>query len=120
MSYFTINLINTEFSPYDMVKKDTTLNQARDRFLTTLSNKTRLEIIQALKDNPKNVSQLTEELGIHQTTVSHSLKRLLDCGFVFVEKNGKERIYAVNKKTIRPLITLMEDHIKNYCCRHCK
>ena len=93
------------------------MQNAYDRFLTTLSNKTRLAIIQALRDKPKNVTQLTEELSIHQTSVSHALKRLLDCGFVFVEKNGKERIYSVNKKTIKPLLKMMEDHIDNYCAK---
>lgn len=93
------------------------LQQAYDRFLTTLSSKTRLSIIHSLKDNPKNVTQLTSELKIHQTTVSHSLKRLLDCGFVFVERNGKERVYSLNKKTIHPLLKLMEEHVDNYCAK---
>ena len=93
------------------------MQDAYDRFLTTLSNKVRLAIIHSLKDDPKNVTQLTNELKIHQTTVSHSLKRLLDCGFVFVERNGKERVYSVNKKTIKPLLTLMENHVKNYCAK---
>ena len=90
---------------------------AYDRFLTTLSNKVRLTIIHSLKDNPKNVTQLTNELKIHQTTVSHSLKRLHDCGFVFVKQKGKERIYSLNKKTIKPLLKLMEEHVDNYCTK---
>ena len=97
--------------------KSKSLQNAYDRFLTTLSNKVRLSIVHSLKDNPKNVTQLTNELKIHQTTVSHSLKRLLDCGFVFVERNGKERVYSLNKKTIRPLLKLMEEHVDNYCAK---
>ncbi|MCH7567940.1 MAG: winged helix-turn-helix transcriptional regulator [Nanoarchaeota archaeon] len=97
--------------------KSKSLQNAYDRFLTTLSNKVRLTIIYSLKDNPKNVTRLTNELKIHQTTVSHSLRRLLDCGFVFVEQNGKERIYSVNKKTIKPLLKLMEEHVNNYCAK---
>ena len=94
----------------NLLKESPLMRSAYDRFLTTLSNKTRLAIIRSLRDKSKNVTQLTEELGIHQTSVSHSLKRLLDCGFVFVERNGKERIYSVNKRTIKPLVNLMEDH----------
>jgi len=90
-----------------------------DMFLRTLSNKTRLAIIQALRNKPKNVTMLTKEIGIHQTSVSHGLKRLLDCGFVIVEKKGQERVYSLNKKTIKPLINLMEEHIKNYCAKRC-
>ena len=69
------------------------IEDAYDRFLKTLSNKTRLGIINCLKVEPKNVTTLTQELKVHQTTVSHSLRKLKECGFVFVEQNGKERIY---------------------------
>lgn len=95
--------------------KDKMIQDAYDRFLVTLRNKPRLAIVQALISGNKNVGQLTNELNIHQTTVSHSLKRLLDCGFVFVARNGKERVYSVNKKTIKPLMDLMEAHVSNYC-----
>jgi len=95
------------------------MQRAYDRFLRTLCNKTRLAIIQSLRGKSKNVSQLTKELGIHQTSMSHALKRLLDCGFVQVKKNGKERIYSVNDKTIKPLIVLMESHVNKYCSRGC-
>lgn len=100
-----------------LLQESKSMREAYDRFLTTLNNKPRLAIIHSLKDNPKNVTQLTNELKIHQTTVSHSLKRLLDCGFVFVERNGKERIYSLNNKTIKPLIKLMENHVSNYCAK---
>jgi len=103
----------------NLLKQSKLMQAAYDRFLRTLCNKPRLAIIQSLGDGPKNVTQLTEELGIHQTSVSHALKRLLDCGFVFVERKGKERIYSVNKKTIKPLLHLMEDHIHNYCKKRC-
>ena len=101
--------------PKNLLRKSSLMQRAYDRFLVTLCNKTRLSIVQSLMHKSRNVTQLTSELKIHQTSVSHALKRLLDCGFVFVERNGKERIYSVNKKTIKPLITLMENHIDKYC-----
>ena len=103
----------------NLLRDSLLIQKSYDRFLVTLSNKTRLAMVQALMEKPKNVSQLIKELEIHQTSVSHSLKRLLDCGFVFVEKNGKERIYSVNKKTIKPLIKLMENHVNTYCKEYC-
>ena len=93
------------------------MKRSYDRFLTTLCNKTRLAIIDALMKKSKNVTQLTEKLNIHQTSVSHALRRLADCGFVSVKKNGKERFYSVNKKTIKPLIALMESHVNQYCSK---
>ena len=96
----------------NLLGESKSMQEAYDRFLTTLSNKMRLAIIQSLIKKPKNVTQLTNEIGIHQTSISHSLKRLLDCGFVAVKRNGKERIYSVNNKTIKPLIKLMEKNKK--------
>jgi DNA-binding transcriptional ArsR family regulator len=108
----------------NLLRETPLMQSAYDRFLTTLKNKVRLAIVQALTEKSKNVSELTRELAIHQTTVSHGLKKLLDCGFVFVEQRGKERVYSVNGKTIRPLIKLMNDHVSNYCakvdCKKCK
>ena len=91
------------------------IQRAYDRFLVTLRNKTRLSIVQSLMHKPKNVTQLTSELKIHQTSISHALRRLLDCGFVFVKRNGKERIYELNNETIEPLLKLMESHVNKYC-----
>ena len=101
--------------PKNLLRSSLLIQRAYDRFLVTLRNKTRLSIIQSLMHKPKNVTQLTSELKIHQTSVSHALRRLLDCGFVFVKRNGKKRIYSVNKKTIEPLIKLMENHVSRYC-----
>lgn len=101
----------------NLLKQSKLMQSAYDRFLRTLCNRTRLAIVQSLMDGPKNVTRLTKDLGIHQTSVSHALNRLLVCGFVVVERNGKERIYSVNKKTIHPLMKLMEMHINNYCAK---
>jgi len=113
MTGLQINMVNT------LLKESELLEESYDRFLRTLCNRTRLAIIHSLRSKPKNVSELTEELGIHQPSVSHALRVLLDCGFVFVGKNGKERIYSVNVKTIKPLISLMEEHINVYCKERC-
>lgn len=104
----------------NLLKESSLMQKSYDRFLVTLRNKTRLAIVQSLTKKPKNVNQITEELGIHQSSVSHALKRLLDCGFVFVERKGKERVYSANKKTISPLIKLMENHVRNYCKECCE
>ena len=101
----------------NLLKESPIMQGAYDRFLVTLRNKTRLTMVHSLMDSDKNVTQLTNELGIHQTSASHSLKRLLDCGFVFVKRNGKERVYSVNEETIKPLLKLMENHVNKYCKR---
>ncbi len=86
-------------------------------FFGTLANQYRLDIIEELIKGEKSVSELLNKTKFNQTTVSHSLKRLRHCGFVSVKNKGKERIYCLNQKTIKPLLELMHKHMNNYCCK---
>lgn len=86
-------------------------------FFSTLGNKTRLEILFALRRGKKNVSQLTKELGYDQTTISHNLQRLLKCRFVMNRKEGKNVYYSINEKTIIKILGIIDRHTKIYC-RH--
>src|SRR3989344_5786672 len=93
------------------------LRQPYKQFFGTLSNQTRLDIIEVLTRGPKNVSQICTSAKIKQSTISHNLKRLEECGFVSVKPNGKERIYELNRSTIKPLIQLMQTHMNRYCSK---
>lgn len=84
-------------------------------FFGTLANNQRLEIINLLRKSPRNVTQICRELEFNQTTVSHHLAVLKKCSFVFAEKNGKERVYSLNKKTIQPLMELIDSHTEEFC-----
>ena len=86
-------------------------------FFTSLANPNRLQIVTALRDGSKNVSEICRETGFEQTMVSHNLRRLERCGMVFAEKKGKNRYYTLNEKTIKPLLKLIDNHIKQYCCK---
>lgn len=84
-------------------------------FFKAVSNPARHQIIDVLRKNKKlSVNQIAEKTGLEQSWVSHSLKCLTDCGFVDVEQNGKRRVYALDTKTIRPLLDLMDKHLKKY------
>ncbi|MFB6212730.1 MAG: ArsR/SmtB family transcription factor [Candidatus Magasanikbacteria bacterium] len=84
-------------------------------FFETLSNEVRWKIIHILQNGKMRATDISDELGYEQSRVSQNLKRLRTCGFVFVEKSGRERIYKLNSDTIKPLLQLMDKHIKNYC-----
>ena len=88
-------------------------------FFGTLGNQIRLQILHALIKRPKNVTELTDELGFDQTTVSKSLKRLETCGFVHNSKKGKFSVYSLNKRTILPLLKLIDRHTNEYCAHLC-
>lgn len=93
------------------------IKDAYDVFLTTLTNMNRLEIINSLRNEKLNVSEISTKTKLNQPTVSHNLNRLKTCGFVSVEQKGKHRYYQLNKKTIKPLMNLIDKHIKDHCAK---
>lgn len=84
-------------------------------FFGTLVSEPRLKIINILRKGKKNVSQLINELGIDQTSVSHNLARLKQCGFVKDSVEGKYRYYSLNERSIKPLMEIIEDHMSEFC-----
>tara|TARA_Y100000034_G_scaffold116969_1_gene155950 strand:+ start:234 stop:539 length:306 start_codon:yes stop_codon:yes gene_type:complete len=91
------------------------LKEPYNQFFGTLANQVRLDIIKYLITQNNNVNEIVKAVGKNQSTISHSLKRLECCGFVTCKKDGKNRIYSLNKKTIKPLFELMENHMEVYC-----
>lgn len=89
--------------------------KAHDIFISTLCCKSRLHIIQSLRQQEKNVTELSKELKINQTTLSHNLQRLQDCGMVTVERRNKYQYYRLNKEYIEQIMSLIEKHMAKYC-----
>ena len=48
-------------------------------FFSTLSNPTRLGILELLNNGPKNVTEISEALNQNQSMISHNLKPLERC-----------------------------------------
>lgn len=84
-------------------------------FFSTLSNPTRLGIIELLRESPRNVTQIAETLKQEQSMISHNLKPLVRCRFVFVDKKWRERIYSLNRETMEPLFKIIDYHVEKYC-----
>ena len=84
-------------------------------FFGTLVSESRLKIINFLRKEKKNVSEIMQELGLDQTSVSHDLARLKKCGFVKVESEGKFRYYELNEETIKPMMDIIEKHMAENC-----
>ncbi len=88
-------------------------------FFETLGTRLKIDIITELKNAPLSVNELSKHLAQERSKVSHALKSLLECGFVKVRKKGRERVYSLNANTIKPLLNIVESHVKKYC-RLCK
>jgi DNA-binding transcriptional ArsR family regulator len=88
-------------------------------FFSNLSNPLRIEIVEALQQGSKSVSQLTDSLDTEQSKVSHALKSLRCCNIVTFVQKGKERIYSLNKETVVPILKLIDIHAKKFCSGGC-
>jgi DNA-binding transcriptional ArsR family regulator len=88
-------------------------------FFDTISNKTRMNIIDSLMKKPKSVNEICADIKEEQSKVSHSLKRLMDCNFLNVQREGKKKIYALNEETIIPIFQLVDKHVSKFCTKEC-
>ncbi len=74
--------------------------EAVARMFQVLSEATRLQILQALKDGPRTVSELVETLGAKQANVSKQLGILFDAGLVSRERLGNQVVYSVKETMV--------------------
>lgn len=104
-----------------MTKLSDKLNAHR-LFFKALSNDSRIAIVNLLRKGPKSVTEISDELNFEQSRVSHNLICLAFCGFVVGNRNGKNKVYSLNKDTIQPLLSLVDRHIEKNArnLRECK
>lgn len=88
-------------------------------FFRNLANPLKIMIITELKKGDKSVSQLVKSSEMGQSNISHALSSLKCCNIVTSKIKGKERIYSLNKKTILPMLKMIDKHEKEFCkeCR---
>lgn len=81
-------------------------------FFRAFDNEIRLEILKALEVHERCVNEIVKELDCDQTTVSHNLRFLSECGFVEVKRKGKTRVYSLSSPSIEKIFDLMEEHFE--------
>ena len=91
------------------------LSETCYRFFVNLANPTRLAVLEQLIKQSMSVNELAEALGQEQSMISHNLKPLLECNFVYIKREGKKRIYFVNNETIGALFKAVENHAQKFC-----
>lgn len=86
-----------------------------DKFFMNFANETRQRIIGCLMEREMSVGEITAEIGEEQSNVSHHLAHLIKCRILRVKKQGQKRIYTVNKRTVKPMLALVEKHMSGNC-----
>lgn len=91
-----------------------------------LGDESRLAILEALRDGPRNVSQVVEATGLSQSNTSLHLDCLYCCGLVERERRGRYIFYRIRSRRTVQLLNLshlvlesVADHIRE-CDRYRK
>jgi DNA-binding transcriptional ArsR family regulator len=71
------------------------ITQLHADFCSALADSTRLILMYSLADGPRNVSELTQDLGQPQPTISRHLKILRDKGLVVALRQGTMVQYSL-------------------------
>jgi DNA-binding transcriptional ArsR family regulator len=70
----------------------------------------RRQILDVLAGGERPVNDLVEQLGLSQPLVSKHLRVLRTVGLVDVRDEGRQRIYRLNGRSLKPI----HDWVKNY------
>ncbi len=90
-------------------------NEANYMFFLTLSNRTRLAIIDVLREGPKNISEISDALEQDKSLVSSNLKKLEHSALLTSAGSGKDTLYSLNLEILEPLSELLTFHTNKYC-----
>jgi DNA-binding transcriptional ArsR family regulator len=70
----------------------------------------RRQILDALAGGERPVNDLVTKLGVAQPLVSKHLRVLREVGLVTVRDEGRQRVYRLNGRSLKPI----HDWVKNY------
>jgi DNA-binding transcriptional ArsR family regulator len=69
----------------------------------TLADPTRRGIVEVLRHGERQVNEIVEQVGIHQSGVSRHLRILHEAGFVSMRPEGQRRLYSLRPERFREL-----------------
>ena len=78
-----------------------------------LADPTRILLLYALNEKPRNVTELTAELGITQPTTSRHLKILRDRGLVQTTRQGTTIQYELHDKRLIQALDLLRGVLRD-------
>lgn len=81
--------------------------------LQALAAPSRLLILESLSAGPMTVGELTDEVGMEQSAVSHQLRVLRDLDFVVGERQGRHMIYRIFDSHVAELVAQAVFHAEH-------
>jgi len=89
------------------------ITQLHADFCSALADSTRLILLYALADGPRNVTELTQELGHPQPTISRHLKILRDRGMVAATRQGTMVQYAIADRRVIDALDILRSIMRD-------
>jgi len=89
------------------------ITQLHADFCSALADSTRLILLYALADGPRNVTELTQELGQPQPTISRHLKNLRDRGLVIATRQGMMVQYSLADQRIIEALDILRSIMRD-------
>ena len=74
----------------------------------------RRAILDLLAGGERPVNELVRELGLAQPQVSKHLRVLREVGAVDVRENGRERLYRLNGRALKPIHDWVKEHERTW------
>jgi DNA-binding transcriptional ArsR family regulator len=78
--------------------------------LEVIAEPTRRRILDAVRQSERSVSELVEQVGMHQPGVSRHLKVLRDAGLVEVRRDAQRRLYRLRAEPLMALDAWLEPY----------
>ena len=73
---------------------------------------TRIRILFDLMQGERNVTEITEDLAMNQSAISHQLKILKMAKLVSARREGKSMVYRLADEHVKTIIAMGKDHIE--------
>ncbi len=90
-------------------------NEANYRFFNALANRTRLAMIDSLKEKPRTATEVAQTLNIDQEASLQYLELMAGCMILHAEGLGKDKRYSLNREVLEPMGEVLGFHTSKYC-----
>ncbi len=81
----------------------------RAKLFRGFSDPARLAILEALRDKPLTVTEITSATGLSQSNTSNHLGCLRDCGLVTARQQGRFSYYELSDPRVGQLLALADE-----------
>jgi len=96
----------------DQIMLDEVIELDVANLFKALSSPTRIKILYALKQKALTVTEISEQLNMSQSSISHQLKELKMARLATSHKEGRSVIYELDDDHVHQIFDIAIEHVK--------